>query len=133
MLGPKIIEWSMRVRYVDKNQEPNLHRLIEELSQKARIPKPRIGIAQIAIPNAFAFGRSLKDGRVCVTQGIIKLLSESELKAVLGHEISHLKNRDVLTITLLSVIPILLYYAKKDNGAKRAKPHHYWLSGTLCR
>jgi heat shock protein HtpX len=109
MLGPKIVEWSMRVKYVSENEQPNLHRLIEELARKARIPKPRIGIAQVAIPNAFAFGKSLKDGRVCVTQGILRLLSEDELKAVLGHELSHLKNRDVLTITLLSVIPIILY------------------------
>lgn len=109
MLGPKIVEWSMRVKYVSETQEPNLHKIIADLSRKAKIPKPRIGIAQVAIPNAFAFGRGLKDGRVCVTQGILKLLSEGELKAVLGHEISHLKNRDVLTITLLSVVPILLY------------------------
>ena len=110
MIGPKTVEWSMRIRYVKENEYPKLHQMVGELADKAGLSKKlRVGISKLQIPNAFAFGRSLKDGRVCVTQGIIKLLSESELKAVLGHEISHLKNRDVLTITLLSVIPILLY------------------------
>ena len=109
MIGPKLVEWSMRVRYIEKHQYPKLHQMIEELSIQARIPKPRIGIAAIPIPNAFAFGRSLKEGRVCVTEGIMRLLNEDELRAVLGHEITHLKNRDVLIITLLSVIPMILY------------------------
>lgn len=109
LIGPKIVEWSMGVKYVDKNQYPELHRIVEDLARKANIPKPRIGISATNLPNAFAFGRSLADGRVCVTQGILNLINEDELKAVLGHELSHLKNRDVLTITLLSVIPMIMY------------------------
>jgi len=83
--------------------------MVEDLALRANIPMPRIGIAQIPLPNAFAFGRSRRDGRVCVTEGILRLLNEEELKAVLGHELTHLKNRDVLTITLLSVIPMIMY------------------------
>jgi heat shock protein HtpX len=109
MLGPKIVEWSMRVKYIKRQDNPRLFQMVESLANRANIPMPRIGIAQIDIPNAFAFGRSLKDGRVCVTNGIIGLLNDEELKAVLGHELSHLKNRDVLTITLLSVIPMIMY------------------------
>jgi len=109
LISPRIVEWSMRVKYVNRQQYPRLFQMIEVLAAKAGIPTPRIGIAQIAIPNAFAFGRGIRDGRVCVTEGILKLLNEDELKAVLGHEITHIKNRDVLTIMLLSVIPILLY------------------------
>lgn len=109
MLGPKIVEWSMKVKYVKENEYPELHRMIKELALSANIPTPRIGIAKIAIPNAFAFGRTIKDGRICVTEGILNLLNENELRAVIGHEMSHLKNRDVLTITLLSVIPMILY------------------------
>jgi heat shock protein HtpX len=109
MLGPKIVEWSMRVKYIKREENPRLFQMVESLSNRANIPMPRIGIAQIDIPNAFAFGRSLKDGRVCVTSGIINLLDDAELRAVLGHELSHLKNRDVLTITLLSVIPMIMY------------------------
>ncbi len=109
MLGPKIVEWTMRVAYIKKEENPRLYAIVNDLATKANIPMPRIGIAQIQIPNAFAFGRSIKDGRVCVTDGILKLLNEEELKAVLGHELSHLKNRDVLTITILSVIPMIMY------------------------
>jgi len=109
MIGPKMVEWGMRVKYVKKQDYPKLFQMVEALSVKAGIPMPRIGIAEISLPNAFAFGRGIRDGRVCVTQGILSLLNEDELKAVLGHELSHLKNRDVLTITVLSVIPMLMY------------------------
>jgi heat shock protein HtpX len=109
LVGPKLVEWTMRVRYVKREEYPRLYQLVESLAMRAQIPVPKIGVAQIALPNAFAFGRGIKDGRVCVTEGILKLLSEDELKAVLGHELSHLKNRDVLTITLLSVIPMIMY------------------------
>lgn len=109
LIGPKLVEWTMRVRYVKKEEYPRLHQMVESLAVRAQIPVPKIGVAQIPLPNAFAFGRGTKDGRICVTEGILKLLSEDELKAVLGHELTHLKNRDVLTITLLSVIPMIMY------------------------
>lgn len=109
MIGPKIVEWTMRVRYIRKEEYPRLYQIVEDLTARANIPLPKIGIAAIPLPNAFAFGRSIKDGRICVTEGMLKLLSEDELRAVLGHELSHLKNRDVLTITILSVIPIIMY------------------------
>jgi heat shock protein HtpX len=109
MLGPKLVEWTMRVKYLKREDNPSLFQMVESLAMRAQIPMPRVAVAEIPIPNAFAFGRSIKDGRVCVTRGITQLLDERELKAVLGHELSHLKNRDVLTITILSVIPMILY------------------------
>jgi len=109
MVGPRIVEWSMKVKYLGPHEYPELHQMVSELAQAARIPRPRLGISGIALPNAFAFGRWKSDGRICVTQGILRLLNPEELRAVLAHEISHLKNRDVLTITVLSVIPLLLY------------------------
>jgi len=109
MLGPKIVEWTMRVKYLGDDERPELHDMVKSLARAAKVPVPRIGIAQISVPNAFAFGRTLKDSRICVTEGILNLLDEEELKAVIGHEMSHIKNRDVLTITLLSVIPMILY------------------------
>jgi heat shock protein HtpX len=109
MIGPKMVEWSMGVRYIKQGEYPELERMVGSLAQAANMPIPRIGVSDIAIPNAFAFGRSKKDGRICVTRGIMGLLNDNEMRAVLGHEMSHIKNRDVLTITLLSVIPMILY------------------------
>ena len=109
-ISPKLVEWTMRVRYVTRKEHPRLVEMVQRLAMNAEIPMPRVGIARINIPNAFAFGRSIKDGRVCVTERLIELLSEDELRAVLGHEISHIKNRDMLTISLLSVIPMIMYW-----------------------
>ncbi len=110
MIGPKMVEWSMGIRYVSEAEYPSLHSMVAEMSQKASIPKPRVGIANVPIPNAFAFGRWKSDGRVCVTDQILRLLSPDELKAVIGHEIAHLKHRDVAVITTLSVIPMIMWY-----------------------
>lgn len=110
MIGPKVVEWSMRIRYIKREENLRLFQMVEQMAQIAHIPMPRIGIANIPVPNAFAFGRGQRDGRVCVTQGILNLLNEEELRAVIGHELAHIRNRDILTITLLSVIPSVLYH-----------------------
>jgi heat shock protein HtpX len=110
LIGPSMVSLMMRVKWVSENEEPELHRQVTELAQKAGIPKPKVGVSQLSIANAFAFGRTIKDGRVCITRGIQRLLSEDELKAVMGHEIAHLKHRDMMIITLLSVIPLILYW-----------------------
>lgn len=110
LMGPAMVGKMMRVKYVSEKEEPELHRQVAELAQRAGIPKPKIGISGLSIPNAFAFGKSVRDGRVCITQEIQRVLTKDELKAVLGHEISHLKHRDMMIITLLSVIPLMLYW-----------------------
>lgn len=109
-IGPKIVERTMRVRYVTEREQPELHRIVTELAMKAGIPKPRIGISEIPIPNAFAFGTSKKTARVCVTRQLMGMLSRDELEAVLGHELSHIKHRDMVVITALSVIPMICYF-----------------------
>jgi heat shock protein HtpX len=110
LIGPAMVGWTMRIKWVSEKEEPALHQMVAELARAAGIPKPRVGISQLNIPNAFAFGRSQGDGRVCVTRGILNLLSRDELKAVLGHEISHIKHRDMAIITLLSAIPLIMYW-----------------------
>lgn len=110
LLGPKLVEMSMRVRYVSPQEAPNLHAMVEDLAMKAGIPKPKVGISEVNIPNAFAFGRTKGDGRVCVTRGILQILDEGELRAVLGHELSHINHRDMAVITMISAVPLIFYY-----------------------
>ncbi|MEA2052396.1 MAG: zinc metalloprotease HtpX [Euryarchaeota archaeon] len=109
-IGPKIVEKTMHVRYVSETEQPELHRLVTELAMKAGIPKPKVGISEIAIPNAFAFGTSKRKARVCVTRKLMQMLSRDELEAVLGHELSHIKHHDMVVITALSVIPMICYF-----------------------
>ena len=109
-IGPKIVEKTMHVRYVSETEQPELHRMVTELAMKAGIPKPKVGISEIAIPNAFAFGTSKRKARVCVTRRLMQILSRDELEAVLGHELSHIKHHDMVVITALSVIPMICYF-----------------------
>ncbi len=109
MVGPTIIEWTMQLKYIKREDNPKLWGMVEDLTRRAAMPMPRVCIAPSAVPNAFAFGRSINDGRVCVSEGIMRLLNDEELRAVLGHELAHIKNRDVLTITLISVLPMIMY------------------------
>jgi len=110
LISPFLVSLMMRIKWVSAEEEPELHRMVAELAETAHLPKPKVGISQLNIPNAFAFGRTQGDGRVCVTRGILNLLSKDELKAVLGHELSHIKHRDMVIITLLSAIPLILYW-----------------------
>ena len=86
LISPSIVSWSMKIKWVSEKESPELHRMVSELAENASLPKPRVGISQLDIPNAFAFGRTQRDGRVCVTQGILRLLNKDELRAVLGHD-----------------------------------------------
>jgi heat shock protein HtpX len=93
---------SMGAREVSPQEAPQLHALIERLCVQADLPKPRVAIAQTAMPNAFAVGRSPRSATVCVTTGLLDLLEPGELEAVLGHELTHVANRDVMVMTLAS-------------------------------
>ena len=109
LIGPAIVGRAMRVRYVTEKEHPELHRMVGELAEAARIPKPKVGISNMPMPNAFAFGRTRRDARVCVTEGLLKSMSRDELRAVLGHEVSHIKHRDMTLITVLSILPLIIY------------------------
>ncbi len=98
----KIALYSMGAQEVTPQQAPELHAMIERLCIQANLPKPRVAIAQTPMPNAFAIGRSPKSATVCATTGILDLLSPAELEAVLGHEITHVINRDVVVMTVAS-------------------------------
>jgi heat shock protein HtpX len=98
----KIALASMGAKEVSPQEAPELHAAVERLCIQANLPKPRVAIAETSMPNAFAIGRSPKNATVCATTGILDLLSPSELEGVLGHELTHVANRDVLVMTIAS-------------------------------
>jgi heat shock protein HtpX len=91
---------SMGAHEVTPAQAPELHAIIDRLCVTADLPKPRVAIADTPMPNAFAVGRSPKTASVCVTTGLLQTLNTAELEAVLGHELTHVQNRDVMVMTL---------------------------------
>jgi heat shock protein HtpX len=98
----KVAMRAMRAREVTPEEAPELHGMIDRLCALADMPKPRVGVADLAIPNAFATGRSPERAVVCVTTGIMGTLTAEELEAVLAHELSHVAHRDVLVMTIAS-------------------------------
>jgi len=106
----KIVLAMYRATPVSKSEAPLLHRIVEEVSDRASIPKPRVYVIPTSTPNAFATGRNPKHAAVACTKGILELLDENELKGVIAHEISHIKNRDTLIQTIAATIAGVISY-----------------------
>jgi heat shock protein HtpX len=103
----KLVLWSTGSRIIEDDEYPELHRTVEKLCREADLPLPKIAIMQSPVPNAFATGRSPKHAVVACTDSILRLLNRDELEAVLAHELSHVKNRDILTMTMASFIAMI--------------------------
>jgi len=100
----KIILMMYGAKEVDPSEVPELYNIVKELTVNARLPMPKVYIAPQNSPNAFATGRNPRHSAVCVTQGILNMLSREELKGVIAHEVSHIKNRDTLIMTVAATI-----------------------------
>ena len=98
----KLVIASMGAKQVEPAQAPELHEMVDRLSQAMDLPKPKVYYMESEVPNAFATGRNPKNAVVCVTSGIMRQLNREEMLAVLGHELSHVKNRDVFVMALAS-------------------------------
>ncbi|HEX5573997.1 MAG TPA: zinc metalloprotease HtpX [Nitrososphaeraceae archaeon] len=106
----KIVLWSSGAKIVSKEEYPRLHEIVERLSTNDGLPKPKVAMVHSPVPNAFATGKSPKSSLVAVTTGILDLLDNDELEAVIGHELSHVRSRDVLVLTLASVFSTVAWY-----------------------
>jgi len=123
--GPSIVKRSMNVRPLSEAEAPHIHKMVQELADSAGVKKPEIGLSEINIPNAFAYGRTSKSGHIAITRPILGLLDRDELRAVLGHEMGHIKHNDMAVTAAVSVIPMICYYialsfmfsGDNDNGA----------------
>ena len=102
LFSDKLALAAMGAKEVSPEEAPGLHAMIERLCIQADLPKPRIAVADTDVPNAFAMGRSPKNATVCATTGIMRVLEPRELEGVMAHELSHVKNRDVLIMTIAS-------------------------------
>lgn len=110
LISPYIIDALYRAKEIPESENPRLHEMVDNLSRKSGIKKPKLMLANIPIPNAFAYGSPIAGNRVAVTNGLLKTLKDEEVEAVIGHELGHLKHRDVQVMMLVSLLPALFYY-----------------------
>lgn len=110
LVSPYLVGAIYRVKGVSESENPKLHQMIASLSQKSGIKKPQVMLSQMPFPNAFAYGSPLTGSRVAVTQGLLNSLNDGEVEAVVGHELGHLKHRDVQVMMIVSFLPALFYY-----------------------
>lgn len=110
LIAPYIIDALYHIREIKKGDNPKLYSMVERLSVKSKIKMPKVMLARIPLPNAFAYGSPIAGTRVAVTTGLLKTLDDEEVEAVIGHELGHLKHRDVQIMMFVSILPAILYY-----------------------
>ena len=106
----RMVLWSMGAKEVSEQEAPRLHETVTRLCAIAGIPRPRIAVVNSNVPNAFATGRNPKNSVVAVTTSLVSTLDQGELEAVIAHELSHVKNRDVMVITFAGFLSTAAYF-----------------------
>lgn len=110
LIGPAIVRGSTHLRYLKLGENPWLESAVEELAEKSGIPPPKLAVVPEEAPNAFVFGRTANDSTLAVHEGLLKQLNKDEVRAVIGHELGHIKHKDYLVMTMLSALPLLAYW-----------------------
>ena len=110
LLAPYLVGAIYKAKELKREENPQLHDMVDKLSKKSGISTPKLMLAQIPMPNAFAYGSPLSGSRIAVTKGLLDTLDEGEVEAVVGHEIGHLKHRDVQVMMVVSFLPALFYF-----------------------
>jgi len=103
-MSSKIVLWRYKAKIVSSQEAPRLHKIVQEICLKADLPMPRIAIVNMATPNAFATGRNKNNAVVAATTGLLDILDDDELKGVLAHEMAHVKDRDILVMSIAATI-----------------------------
>lgn len=102
-----------KVKLVTYDEEPRLYNIVQNLCDKAGLPMPEVGISELPMPNAFATGRNPKNAAVVATRQLMNLLTDEELEGVMAHELSHVKNRDILVMSVASTMASLVAYVTR--------------------
>src|SRR5208283_1786387 len=110
LLGPYLIGAIYKIRELKQAENPGLYQTVENLSKKSGISTPKLMLAQIPLPNAFAYGTPLSGSRVAVTSGLLQSLDAGEVEAVIGHELGHIKHHDVQAMMVVSFLPSLFLF-----------------------
>lgn len=110
LLAPYLIDAIYRVKKLSRSENPRLYEAVERLCRKIKLKKPKLMLARLPIPNAFAYGSPITGTKVAVTSGLLEQLNEEEVEAVIGHELGHLKHRDVQIMMFASILPAIFYY-----------------------
>jgi len=127
LVAPYLVGAIYKVRKISESENPQLHQIVNNLSKKCGISTPQLMLAQIPVPNAFAYGSPLSGSRVAVTPGLLTTLNTDEIEAVLGHELGHLRHKDVQVMMAVSFLPALFMYigyslmfSSTTSGAKKS-------------
>jgi heat shock protein HtpX len=108
--SPTLIKIFMGLKELREDEYPWIHKMVKDLANKAKIPMPKLYIVNNPTPNAFAFGRTQRSAGIGIHTGLLDVLEKAEVEAVLAHEIGHIKHRDMIVMTVASILPLLLYY-----------------------
>ena len=134
-IGPAIVRMSTRLQYLKPSENPWLEITVKGLADKSGIPMPKLATVPDPTPNAFVFGRTASSATLAVHEGLLRNLSEDEVKGVIGHELGHIRHKDYIVMTVLSALPLIAYLIargtwqaawisggsrKKDEGSMRA-------------
>jgi heat shock protein HtpX len=134
-IGPAIVRMSTRLQYLKPGENPWLETIVKGLADKSGIPMPRLATVPDPTPNAFVFGRTASGATLALHEGLLRNLSEDEVKGVIGHELGHIRHKDYIVMTVLSALPLIAYLIargtwqaawisggsrKKDEGSMRA-------------
>lgn len=111
--GSKIVLWSYGAKIVSPQEAPRLYKAIQEICLKSDLPMPKLAIVKTATPNAFATGRNKKNAVVAATTGLLEILDDEELKGVLAHEMAHVKDKDILVMTVAATIAGAISFAAR--------------------
>jgi len=113
LVGPSIIRWTTNMRPIESGELGWLKKDVEQLCKKNKVPAPKLAIARSGGPNAFVFGRTPSSATLVVTQGLLNSLTKEEVKAVVAHEIGHIKHKDMVVMTIVSAVPVIAYYVAR--------------------